>query len=176
MVENAVWNKLTELLLDEETLVEKIQADREEAEEAHKIIEQTLTASEMQIEKDRVRLDRFLDLYADGGIDKATYLVKKSKIEKGMHKKRNDTAELRARLAEVPILDADREAEFRQLQQEIAARIDGGTFEGKSKLLQILRVECVYHDDTGQVVTTGVLGTHTLDLLNKNPSTTAGNR
>lgn len=164
LVEQIIWNGLKAMLLDEKALFENLEVERKEAKRARRIIEQALAASEAQNRKDVGRLNRLLDLYTGGEIEKAVYMAKKAEVEQAIRKRQGETAELRARLAAGGGMDPDREAELRRLRAEIVERLDGATFEQKVRLLAVLQVECIYDDETGQVMMSGAFGDQSLQI------------
>ncbi|MEP7357532.1 MAG: hypothetical protein ABI847_09865 [Anaerolineales bacterium] len=105
-----------------------------------------------------------LDLYSGGEIEKGVYLTKKAETEQALQRRPADTAELQARLAAIAGMDPDREAELRRLRADIVERLDSASFEQKLKLLTVLAVQCIYDDETGQVMMTGAFGDQQLSL------------
>ncbi len=164
MLESVIWNGLTALLLDEEALFDNLEVERKEAKRARKIAEQSLAVAEAQNRKDADRLNRLLDLYSGGEIEKGVYLAKKGEIEQAVQRRQTETAELHARLSATASMNPDREAELRRLRAEIVEKLDDASFEQKSKLLAVLAVECIYDDETGQVMMTGAFGDQQLSL------------
>jgi site-specific DNA recombinase len=175
VVEDAVWQRLNDLLLDEKALFGYLDSEREETKRARKIIEQSIAASEAQNRKARVALERLLDLYTNGEIEKDKYLAKKAELEGAIRDREAEAAELKARLNTCAPLNADQEAALRRLRAEIIARLDGATFEQKRTLLELLRIQCIYHDESGLLVMTGALGDHELDYAASSLSTADGN-
>ena len=149
---------------DKNTLFEKIQVDREEAERASKMIKMTIAALEAQNQKTQAKLDRYLELYGEGGMAKATYVAKKQEIEKDIERRNAERGELEAQIRQRRILSPDDEAELRRLQADIALGIEKATFEERVKLLDILRVEGVYDYRTGELTISGALGIHILSI------------
>lgn len=161
-VESDVWRKLEELMQDESTLFEKVEADREEAAKTHRTLQAAIAALEAQNQKDQARLNRYLELYGDGGMDKETYQAKKAEIESEIEKRHAKRAELEERLKQRKPLLPDVEAELRRLRRATVIGMQSGTFEERVRLLDILNIECLYDDRTGEITLTGALGVHTL--------------
>ncbi len=157
-VETAVWNYLYELLLDETKLFGKIEANQQETIRAKKILEQDIVALEVQNEKDRAGIERLLDLVESGDLNKKHFRERKQKLKDAIKERQNSIDKKRASHNEMIPLDPDREATLKHLRVEISKRLDGATFEQKQQLLEALQVECVYHDDTGQLTISGAFG------------------
>jgi site-specific DNA recombinase len=166
LLENIVWSGLAALLLDEKALFDNLETERKEAKRARRIIQQSLVALEVQTRKDADRLNRLLDLYTTGEIEKSVYVAKKGEIEQAIQKRNTETAELRARLAAATGMDPDREAELRRLRAVLVEKLDGATFEQKLQLLAVLGVQCIYDDETEQVMLSGAFGDQRLSLPN----------
>lgn len=157
-VETAVWDYLYDLLLDEEKLFGKIEANQQETMRGRKILEQDIVALEVLNEKERDSIERLVDLYSTGDIDKAGYRERTQKLKSAIKEREELIQQKKASLNEMIPLDSDREATLRHLRIEISKRLEGASFEQKQQLLEALQVECVYHDDTGQLTISGSFG------------------
>ena len=128
----------------------------------------------MQDKRAQEKLDRLLDLYTSGGLKKKTYLDKQAEYEREMAKRAAERADLEAKLADYSVLTPDEEAELRQFQADVARRMTpNAPFEGKVRLLEILRVECVYDAQAGELVVAGLMGGRTLKINSRSSSTGA---
>lgn len=164
LTEALVWDALVILMLDEDKLFGQIAAQRQAATAAQAVIEQTIMALEAQNQAEIAGLERLLDLYTLGELDKERYLAKKHEIEGRKATRSQEMIEWRQRLAGHLPLDQEAEQNLRQLRQAISLRLGQATFEQKRQLMAALRLECVYDDDTGQLLVSGIFGNQTLSL------------
>ncbi len=56
-------------------------------------------------------------------------------------------------------------APLKQLRKGLEGRLDNATFDQKKALLDSLRIDCLYDDDTGEMLVTGTLGKHSLMII-----------
>lgn len=159
LVENEVWNRVVGLLLDEERLFNEIEIRRDEMQRSKQIIEQTIKTIEGQIEMEQIRLDRLLDLYLDGDVDKRAYAKKRRNLESKVEQRQIEVRDLCKHLEETKPITSAREAELMQLRTALLVRLEDASFKQMKQLLNTLQVECVYDDDSGEVLMTGVFGT-----------------
>lgn len=158
LIDYAVWQWIRGVLLDDRVFFAGIAADRAEAERARQIITDTIGALDAQDSKARLKLDRFLDLYGNGEMDKPTYLAKCAEIRQEMTRRQSERAELEAQLLTHRALTEAQEAELRQYREDAREGIEHATFEDKIKYLAWLRVECTYNPDTTELAITCLLG------------------
>jgi len=137
---------------------------RQEAKRAQKMVEANLAVIVAQIEKTRDRVNRLVDLYTAGEIDKTTFTEKKATIQSEIKKLESEREDMLKRLGEVRILDSNEEAQLRQVAAEIAEKLDWGTPQQRTTLLEILRVLCFYDYKTNDLTVTGLIGKHVKKL------------
>lgn len=157
-IDLVVWYWVRSVLLDDRVFFAGIAADRAEAERARTIIGDAIGALNAQDNKARLKLDRFLDLYGSGEMDKPTYLAKCAEIKQEMARRQTERAELQAQLETCRALTEAQEAELRQYREDVRQGLEHATFEDKVKYLAWLRVECTYNPDTTELVITCLLG------------------
>lgn len=159
LIESEAWNRLVELLLDEERLFKKIEEKRKEASRKQQTLIQSISSLKMQNQNDINGQERLLDLYQDGAIKKTTYLERHDRLARKIQERQAEMLELQKHLDERAPMSPDREDELKQLRLALVERLEAANFEQKVQLLDILNVEFIYHDDTGEVLMTGVFGT-----------------
>jgi len=164
LVEAAAWDIIREMLLDRTRLLEGIEAERAEEEKAHRIIHATLADLDVQDEKVHAKIDRWLDLYGDGGMTKKQYEAKCKDVNREMTQRGKEREKLQKQLAERKALTVDQQQELENYIAETTEGIDHATYDDKLKYLEWLKVECLYDDRTTDLVVTGILGTHTRTL------------
>ena len=169
-LERPLWHFISALLTDEALLFSKIKARQEENRHGTMLIELDLVALQAQNQNDRAAIKRYLDLYGDGVLSKNEYLSKRKERDSKIEGRRKKIAQCNQQLQEAAPLTADREQALRQLRDKVGRRIQAATFEQKRELYSLLQVECTYNDVQGQVVVTGVFGTHSLEIKAKNES------
>ena len=157
-IDSVAWEYAAEFLRDEQRLFEGIAQKRVEADRARQTIQVMIAALGSQDQKARTKIERLLDLYAGGELDKPTYLAKRAEFEKEIEKRKDERKELDAQLAEFSALTLEQEAEIRQYRLDVLAGLAGATFEDKVRALRMLHVECIYDDRTDEVIITGLLG------------------
>lgn len=158
LIDQVVWEWIKGVLLDDQVFFAGIAADRAEAERARKIIGDAIGALDAQDNRGRLKLDRFLDLYGSGDMDKPTYLAKCAEIKHEMTRRQSERAELQAQLATHRALTEAQEAELRQYREDVRQGIEHARFEDKVKYLAWLKVECTYNPDTTELAITCLLG------------------
>ncbi|MFZ0547572.1 MAG: recombinase family protein, partial [Candidatus Promineifilaceae bacterium] len=163
-VEKLVWEYLVGLLMDEELLFGKIAFQRDEDKEARLGIQQEISRLELQNQKALGKLDVFLELYGEGGLSKSGYLAKKKQIEGEINQRKTEIAKWYERLKEDLPLSPGAEAELRRFQAKIRSRLGQANFKQKRRIFDILRLKCIYHDETGQLVMSGIFGSEALRL------------
>jgi len=159
LADTAVWEAIKEAMMDEERLLSGAKKQREEASRGRKIVQDAIAALDVQIQKANSKIDRLLDMHIEGHITKAVYLEKRGTIEKEIKEWNTDRAKLTERLGEYVVLSPEQELQLEQFRADIQERIEGDVpIEEKRKLLDILRVECIYDSDTGEIAISGLLG------------------
>ncbi len=158
IADSLVWNKIKERLKDEHALFEGIEAQREESENAIRMIQATIAALESENQKTQDKISRWLDLYGDGGMTKEQYHAKCKTVEGEIARRNAEIADWQTKLADYHIISPDQQAELEVLRQDIVLGIDNATFDDKRKYLEWLQVECIYDDQTGDITISGVFG------------------
>ena len=164
LMDDAVWACVREALMNPVRLFAGIAEMRQEAKRAQKMVEANLAVIVAQIEKTRDRVNRLVDLYTAGEIDKTTFTEKKATIQSEIKKLESEREDMLKRLGEVRILDSNEEAQLRQVAAEIAEKLDWGTPQQRTTLLEILRVLCFYDYKTNDLTVTGLIGKHVKKL------------
>ncbi|MCB8979435.1 MAG: hypothetical protein H6657_18655 [Ardenticatenaceae bacterium] len=161
-VEELVWDFLVTLLLDDDLLFSKIEERKEQSSNAIRIIEKSVESLILQNKKDEAGIERLLDLVHAGAISTEKFMERKNEIDAKINERQQDIEKQKQQLTEYAPLPLDRMNELKQLQRDISHRLNEATFEQKRQLLDLLQVECVFHDDTGQIVMSGVFGSEPL--------------
>ncbi len=157
--ERVVWNAIRDAMLEPDRLWVGVQQRRDEERQSRRIIEAALAAIEADNAKDKTKIDRLLDLYMSGDLDKATYIAKRRSLDDALDKRQQELAALSARLAEGSVLTDEQVSDLRAFQSEIAARMrDDVPATDKMRLIDLLRVECVYNSEMRELAITGLLG------------------
>jgi site-specific DNA recombinase len=157
-IEPLVWDYICEIMLDEDELFRQMHRKRQEARQAQKIFVDTIAALDIQDEKDRQRLASLLDLYLEGNIAKDVYLQRKHRIEKALEEREYERADLKARLSSAGALSEENERELRKLRDKIVKGLDKMDFKAKRQLLELLKVRCVWNDETRELTVSGIFG------------------
>lgn len=168
-LDNEVWRNVIELLQDEKLLFEGLEEQREETKRARRTIDGTIAAIEVQIKKGNERINRLLDLYTNGELDKEIFLSKRDELEKELEKRKTERQELARQHEQYNALDPDREMELRTLRLKMLTGADNATFEEKKRLIESLSIHCVYDERNSDVVINGVLGERTVPLTSIPP-------
>lgn len=167
LVDNIVWEFVCEALQHPERLLVGAADQRKEAERARRLLEGSLAGLEAAAQKDQEGLQRVFELYRDGHAPKSKYLEEKARVDNRAEKRAAERDDLQARLAEQTPLTEDDEAYIMEFSRQIAGRLHPGVpVEEKAKLLDVLRVECIYDDRTGEFVASGLMGRQSLLLSN----------
>jgi hypothetical protein len=154
-----VWNAIRDAMLEPDRLWVGVQQRRDEERQSRRIIEAALAAIEADNAKDRTKIDRLLDLCMIGDLDKAAYIAKRRSLDDVLDKRQQELAAQSAKLAEGSVLTAEQVSDLRAFQSEIAARVrDDVPTTDKMRLIDLLRVECVYNSEICELAITGLLG------------------
>lgn len=165
LAESETWEVIKDAMLDEQRLLTYVRSNREERSRARQVLQGTLAALEAQDQKARRRLDNYIEMRAGGEIDKETYLAKRATIDRELADRETERKQLMERLQEQPIITPEQETELMQLRADIAARMAGPvSVAEKQRLLELLRVEVVYHSERHELVVSGLMGTRHLSL------------
>jgi hypothetical protein len=161
--ETAVWRELCEVMLDPDRLFVGVEERRAEA--GRRIIQNAIAALHAQNEKTQQKLDRFLELYSEGGLSKAAYRKKEIECSAEIEKRLQERTKHEAKLAAYTVLSPDQETELREFQRAVAERMrPDAPYEGKVRLLELLSVECVFNAETKELVVSGLMGSWTLTV------------
>jgi site-specific DNA recombinase len=166
-IEEAVWWKVRELLLDPRRLLEGVEAERESAMRARQTIEAAIANIDNEITKLEGKMDRFLDLYGSGDMSKEQYRHKRQEIEKEITKKNAERLEWAKKMESYSPLTPEQQEQIAGFMYEVAQGIDNATFEDKVKYLTWLKIECIYDDRTADLTITGLLGNSTLNMTSR---------
>ncbi len=149
MVENYVWHAVREALLDEKRLSVGQAKQEEELKRGRQIIETSIAALEAQSQKDQGKLSQLLDMHLSGDITREVYRTKVAEVNQKMADRQLEIAQLQEKLKEHVILTPEQKEAISRFRKEIESRLtDDVPVEEKRKLLEILRVECIYDDRT----------------------------
>ncbi len=159
LLEAVVWECIRDMLLDHEKLIEGIESERTEAEKARRMIQATIAGIDTQNQKDQAKIDKWQDLYAEGGMTKEQYYAKKAAIGKEIARHNHERQEWVKKLSEHMVLTQDEQAELDKYIRDISTGVDNATFEDKQEYLQWLKVDCIYDDITKDVTVSGIIGT-----------------
>lgn len=165
VAERAVWHAIRDAMLEPDRLWVGVKQRRDEERKARRIITSALAAIERGDIEDNARLDRLLDLYTSGDIDKERYLSKRSSLKDQIAKRKEEHSALAARLSEHNVLTDEQIDDLRMFQAEIAGRMsDNVPPADKMRLLDLLRIECVYNSNTKELAITGLMGNTLLSV------------
>ena len=157
-IEETVWNKVREALLEPDRVLIGARKHREEMLASAKLLEQVILALETQVSQSQDKLARLLDLHLNGNINQEQYVVKKGEIEATMKRLRDEQGKVRERMLEQQFIPEETETAIRHFAAEIAARLnDEWPDSEKMTLYDLLRLECVYNYTTGELVISGLL-------------------
>jgi len=157
-IEPLVWDYICEVMLDEDELFRQMQRKRQEARKTQKVFVDSIAALDIVDKKDHHRLNSLLDLYLEGGISKDAYLQKKRSIERALEEREHERADLKARLSHAGALSESDERELRKLRNKIVQGLEQVDFDAKRQLLEMLRVRCVWNDETRELTVSGIFG------------------
>jgi site-specific DNA recombinase len=171
LAEGLAWDTVLEALEHPERLLAGAAEQREEAARARRLIEQSLAALGVQAEKDAAGLQRVFEMVRDGDAPKNKYREEKARVEKREEEREKERADLRARLAETTVLSEDDEAYILDFARQVANRLHPDVpFTEKARLVDLLRVECIFDDRTGDYVVSGLMGARTLSTKSRTDS------
>jgi hypothetical protein len=86
------------------------------------------------------------------------YLQRKHRIEKALEEREYERADLKARLSSAGALSEENERELRKLRDKIVKGLDKMDFKAKRQLLELLKVRCVWNDETRELTVSGIFG------------------
>jgi hypothetical protein len=165
-VEQLVWEAVKTAMLDTARMLVAVRKRQEEAAGARRVIEQTLAALVALDSRAQIKLERFLDLCGAGEMDKPTYLAKKREIGAEMTARASERQTLEKRLGECAVLTPDQETQLAEFRAKVAARMAGPVPAAEqAKLYELLRLECVYDDTTGDLTVSGLMGDTRLSVI-----------
>jgi site-specific DNA recombinase len=158
-LETMVWQAVKEALLDDERLAKGQAKQEEELKRGRQIIETSIAALEAQNLKDQGKQSQLLDMHLNQDITREVYRSKVEEVNKKIDDRQLEIEELGERLKEFVIMTPEQKEAVRKFRQEIESRLTNDVpDEEKRKLLDILRVEVIYNDDTGEISVDGVIG------------------
>lgn len=163
-LESVVWGCIAQALQDDARIDDELSARRAKAERARQLIEGALAGLEAQTRKARDRLNRLLDLYTGGDLEKGAYLAKRAEIEREVEKRNAERLELEDQLRKHRVLSPDEERELEDFRRRLAQGIEQATIEERMKLLEILQVQCIYDDQADEVTISGIIGRRTMNV------------
>jgi site-specific DNA recombinase len=159
LVENLVWHAVKEALLDDERLAKGQAKQEEELKRGRQIVETSIAALEAQNQKDQGKLSQLLDMHLSQDITREVYRSKVVEVNKKIEDRQKEITQLKERLKEYVILTPEQKEAVRKFRQEIESRLtDNVPDEEKRKLLDILRIEVIYDDDTDEIEVDGIIG------------------
>lgn len=164
VLDAVVWEVVKEAMQDENRLFAGLESMRQEAARARRNIEGLLVATDCQIQKAKAKLERYLDLYGSGDMEKDQYKAKKEAVDAEIKQAQKERAEIEHRLSDCQILDPAQEKELRKMRAEIAKHLEWGTPEKQMRLFEMLRLECYYNDAEKSITVTGLIGKHVSTL------------
>lgn len=156
-IEPAVKDIIREAMTSEARLFAGVNKLREEGAKERQALEALLLSCESGIEREREKIDRYQDLYANREMNLDEYRAKCSKVREGISRREKEREELMVRLGKCQILDPVQEQELRDIRAEIEKRMDWGNTEQWMKLLEMLRVEVIYDPDNDEVTVSGIV-------------------
>ena len=91
--------------------------------------------------------------------DKVFMLTICKRWKKRIEERQGDRADLEERLKKYTILTPEQKNALEQFRTDIKRRLSPNVpFEEKRKLMEILRIEVIYDDDTGNIAVNGLMG------------------
>jgi len=154
-----VWDEIIKSLMDKDRLLTGYRKRRDETMRQRVIIENAIMALDIQNHRLQSKIDKLLDFYLNGNIDKDAYFIKRTEIEKEKQQNQEERRRTEERLKEQVILTPEQEESIETFQRSIACRLTPAVpFSEKLKLVDLLRIECVYNDETGELAGTGLIG------------------
>ncbi|MEO0249548.1 MAG: recombinase family protein [candidate division WOR-3 bacterium] len=139
-VDELVWNRIRDLLCDPRCLLEGLQAQAQEAEEAVKPLRRELVAVEEAISDQDAKLKRLLDAYLLDRLPKELLIEKQQELERqkaSLERRRND---LLARL-NTAVISKETIASLEAFCHQVAEGLARVTLEDKRHILDLLSVE-----------------------------------
>lgn len=165
LIENFVWQAVKEALLDDERLAKGQARQEEEMKNGRRLIETSIIALEAQSQKDQGKLSQLLDMHLNQDISREVYRTKMAEVNQKIIDRQVEITHLKERLKEYVILTPEQKEAISRFRKEIESRLtDIVPDEEKRKLLEILRVECIYDDNTGSLRIDGVVHFKSIDI------------
>jgi site-specific DNA recombinase len=157
-IEPLVWHAVQEALLDDERLVKGQEKQEEELKRGRRIIETSIAALEAQSQKDQGKLSQLLDMVLGHDITREVYRSKVAEVKKKIEERQHEIEELEERLQEYVVMTPEQKEAVRKFRQEIESRLTNDVpNEEKRKLLDILRVEIIFNDDTREINVSSII-------------------
>jgi site-specific DNA recombinase len=158
-IDAVVWDKIADLLLsDDDSITDILRRRHEESERARKLLQVTVAGLETELAKLQEQTNRLLDLYLSSDIEKETYRERQAGLEKEADRLRTEVDGYREQLVAQDTANIAELEELDALRRRLSEGLEQMDFEGKRRVLDILRVECTYYHETKEVVVNGVLG------------------
>lgn len=161
--EAAVWNSIRDVMLEPDRLWVGVRKSNEANKKARRILEQAIAAEQAEIDKVHNKEERLLDLFESKGITKEKYFARLAEHRAEIDKHDAEKKRIMERLGECAVLTPEQEETLHHFQHAIASRMtDDVPAVDRMQLYDILRVQCVYNSDTGEMVISGLFGEATV--------------
>ena len=167
LLDTAVWNYITEVIMDEKTLFSGLRLAREKTARKRQIIESSIAGLLAKNARAQADVDRLVDMHLNDEIDRQTFRSKKEKIGQDAEKRLAEIADLNKRLAEHAVVSEEDEVALRNLRSVLSRRISSPNVppSEKARVLDILKVACIWDERTGELAISGLIEHVTLSLL-----------
>jgi predicted site-specific integrase-resolvase len=166
IAEAAVWESIRDVMLDPERLWVGVHNQSESNKKARRLLEQAIAAEQAEIDKVQAKETRLLDLYESGDITKQAYRARVADYKAEIERHDAERQRLTERLGECATLTPEQEETLQHFQQEIAARMtDDVPSADRMQLYDLLRVQCIYNSDTGEMLISGLMGEATVSVI-----------
>jgi site-specific DNA recombinase len=165
IVEDAVWKFVMRLMLHPEKVLAGIEEHEQEMEKQNALLRERIETLQAEIHKSEVRLDRLLDSFLDGTVDKPTYKRKQAEIEKGIADVRAELGETQQRSQRMrPLPEEARQALMTYCAHQVLEGLRNATFEDKRRLLLTLDVRVTHLPDRDAIKIEGTFPTAELSI------------
>ena len=154
MADALVWERIEELLRHPELLLEEFKTKQKERAEENAVLLEQAESLRAEIHKGDVKLNRLLEIYTDGDIDRDTYRKKKNEYKAATKDAERDLAAIDAQL-EQDVISADRKALLVEFCEQMQGSLDSIAFEEKRRMLRILDVTVLHMPEHGKLKLTG---------------------
>jgi hypothetical protein len=150
-----LWHQYSGRLAHPQLLIAKYEEKQQERAQENAILLEQAESLRADIYKGKAKIDRLVDLYSDGDVDRATYRKKKREIKDAVKDAVIELAALEAQM-EAHALTDDRKTRLLEFCRAMVDRLDASPpLDEKRKVLLMLDVKVTHLPDQAELKVTG---------------------